>query len=778
MMQTNGTAKIISFEPVYAWMEGLSYDDASAFRSKVKETYIREFCLQNGYELCEAKYHASAQYDKTPIGNALSHNFSEHGGWCGYDERDAAWQRSRTAAIARYRNFEMFAKEFQQEINVGFWVEHEFAYIYLGNSKSGIIIPDPERYLEYIPAKDRTYSGMTPAQVRAMLSGANSANEIGLMPVDEQQSITRQGLEDTLDGDKAELERLKGEIEKVKRAEEGELAELRKEIERKTAELNEKKNAMIAELNEKKAAMEIQIEEFGTKVYMLEAQIYAIECYAGDVINFAHICKGENAPADEPLVIYQKFRFLDEELGKLASLYEIQWDEIPMFEDFIRHHPMGLDTFAPNEKCVTIVRLSRTGKSIGFSDSYPYTNMLDSYEYYHGTTVGIIIRNGGNVYLGWTEEKKVHLDDNLVFGSDSAINKPTMEAPPVFDTAVERLDYVKKQVKEAKAYTDEIINRAFIFNILQGVIDHSELLPMPEPVNLMKPSHYVVFSMADNWLKDTRFGSFTEILEKCQRDPREGDAILTVQRIVPERRPGKMWDETWHNSRGIGERNRTHDVYAEDNEIYPINKIVWEQIPTVRYRIVNDDGVEQILTTDNFTTNPDGTYEVPRYSRKRFNEKLETEVLEFFYEPEPHVYISLQKTDSKFFRNTDARANFEIEREEFINLTYLNSVVLEWVIHNRELGDWCIGGQKVSYAYGIKYLKNALEHVRARESEEKDMIDAVDAAVCDDAEWTLKLSEWKMEHKVHNMTPYQAKRFVKWLCLKQKMGEGQKYVDG
>lgn len=761
-MYTNGTAKIIDFEPLYAWLDGLSHEDAENFRGRVKEAYVRDFCDQNHYEYDNAKHFAIREYDKTPLGNALRKNFTEHGGWCGMDGRESVWRKSVAETVDRYRAFEMFAKEFQQEIHVGYWLEHVFAFLYLGNADSGIVVPDPEVYLEYVPARDREYRGMTPAQVRAMLGGTDSASEIGLMPVSEQQSVTRQGLEDALDCDKAELDRLKGEIEKVKRAEEGELAELRKEIERKTAELNAKKDAMLAELNEKKAVMEIQIEEFGTKVYMLEAQIYAIECYAGDVIRFAHICKGKNAPDTEPLVIYQKFRFLDEELGKLASLYEIQWDEIGLFEKFLQHHPMGLDTFAPSERCVTIVRLSRTGKTIGFGESYPYTNLLDAYEYYHGTTVGVIIRNGENVYLGWTEEKKVHLDDNLVFGSDSAINKPTMEAPPVFDTAVERLDYVKKQVKEAKAYTDEIINRAFIFNILQGVIDHSELLPMPEPVNLMKPSPYVVFSMADNWLKDTRFGSFTEILEKCQRDPREGDAILTVQRIVPERRPGKMWDETWHNSRGIGERNRTHDVHADDNEIYPINKIVWEQVPTVRYRIVDDDGVEHILTTDSFTANPDGTYEVPRYSRKRFTEKLETEVLEFFHAPEPHIYISLQKTDSKFFRNIDARANFELEKEEFINLTYLNSVVLEWVIHNRELGDWHIGGQKVSYAYGIKYLKNALEYVRVREADEKDLINAVDPAVCEDPDWPLKLSDWKMEHKVHTMTPYQAKRFVKW----------------
>ena len=36
------------------------------------------------------------------------------------------------------------------------------------------------------------------------------------------------------------------------------------------------------------------------------------------------IRKGKNAPNTEPIVIYQKLRFLDEDLGRIASLYELQ----------------------------------------------------------------------------------------------------------------------------------------------------------------------------------------------------------------------------------------------------------------------------------------------------------------------------------------------------------------------------------------------------------------------------------------------------------------------
>ena len=60
-------------------------------------------------------------------------------------------------------------------------------------------------------------------------------------------------------------------------------------------------------LEEKVAQMEAQI-------WLLDSQIYAIRCFAGETVNFAHIRTGRNAPDTEPVIIYQKLRFLDEDL--------------------------------------------------------------------------------------------------------------------------------------------------------------------------------------------------------------------------------------------------------------------------------------------------------------------------------------------------------------------------------------------------------------------------------------------------------------------------------
>ena len=58
------------------------------------------------------------------------------------------------------------------------------------------------------------------------------------------------------------------------------------------------------ELEEKKEQLEGQI-------YLLDSQIYAIRCYAGEVVNFTRIRSGKNAPDTEPIVVHQKLRFLD-----------------------------------------------------------------------------------------------------------------------------------------------------------------------------------------------------------------------------------------------------------------------------------------------------------------------------------------------------------------------------------------------------------------------------------------------------------------------------------
>ena len=732
----NGTARFTDFDAYLAWYSAFDQmDSTNAVYAQLRDA------TANQREICRI----------SDIDRAISEMFEPQGSYGGFQSRTraVAWQETHQKAIARIRQFHEFSAEYGQPLKVGVWVDNSYAFLYLGNPSKGIIVPTPERYLEYIPEAD--LSEVTPAELRARLSVPMGAEGQSIVPANQQGSLTEKGLSEKLEESKSEIEKLNQEAENIKDAKSGELAALQAQIDALMATLEEKKQNLMAQLQEKMAEMKAMKENLENQIYLLDSQLYAIRCYAGEVVKFAHIRKGKNAPATEPIVIYQKLRFLDEDLGRLASLYEIQWNQLGMFESFLQHHPLALETFAPNERCVMLVRLSRTARTFGAKDDAPYSNMLDDYNYYHGKTVGIIIRNGENLYLGWTDQDRVHIDDDLILSR--VITEVTPDEPKEFRFESDRQAYEKQQKEERKRLLDGFVSRSFVYNILQGVVDNSSLLPLPDGVKLNKQSEYVIYSMADKALTDNRFGSFTDILALCNSRVNEGDQLLTVQRLVPERERG--WDggwrsDTWTNTRGRGDRNRTRDCSVEDCKLYKANVVEYDKPEEwVKYRYVSGK-------------NPDGSphYAGPYHTRADRDLDPAVEILEQYTETRRHVFVSVPKSESKW-RGTESRANFELMDGEYINLTYLNSVWLEWVITNSKLGGWVIGGKQVDYAYAIRYLKTAMDYIRKRETQETALIDAVAPEICKDPDWPLKLTQWKLDKQVRAITPYQAKRFAK-----------------
>lgn len=734
-VKRNGFARFTDFDGYLTWYSSLgSLDAMDAAHKQMQDATA-----------AQRESHKSSQVDQ-----AVYEMFQPQGGYGGFQRpEEVAWEETHNKAIARIQQFHLFADEYGQPLKVGDWQDGKYAYLYLGNPDKGIIVPTPEQYLEYIPEAD--LSNVTPAELRAQLSVPLGAEGAAIVPANQQGLITSNALSAQLKENKSAIDKLKEQKEDIKYARSKELAGLKAQIDALQATLEEKKQNLMAQLEEKMAEMESMKENLENQIYLLDSQLYAIRCYAGEVVKFAHIRKGKNAPNTEPIVIYQKLRFLDEDLGRIASLYELQWDELGMFESFLQHHPLALETFAPNDRCVMLVRLSRTGRTFGRRKDSPYSNMLDDYDYYHGKTVGIVIRNGENVYLGWTDEDRVHISDDLILSR--VITEVVPDEPKEFRFESDRKRYEKEQKEARKQILDGFISRAFVYNILQGIVDNSPLLPLPDGVKLNKQSEYVIYSMADKSLTDNRFGSFTNILALCNSRVNEGDQLLTVQYLVPERDRGLFggWhSDAWQNTRGRGDRNRTHDCSVEDCKLYKANVVEYDEPEEwVRYRYING-------------TNPDGS---PHYSgpyRTRAENKLspEVEVLERYTVTERHVFVSTPKTESGW-RGTESRANFELMDNEFINLTYMNSVWLEWVITNNKLGGWTIGGKAVDYAYAIRYLKTAMDHIRKREEQEKAYIDEVDPSICKDPDWPLKLTQWKLNKQVRAITPYQARRFAK-----------------
>lgn len=102
---------------------------------------------------------------------------------------------------------------------------------------------------------------------------------------------------------------------------------------------------------------------------------------------------------------------------------------------------------------------------------------------------------------------------------------------------------------------------------------------------------------------------------------------------------------------------------------------------------------------------------------------------------------------------------------EFLNLTYLDSVRLRYVIANRKVTSWRIGGCDVDYAAALRYLNKALEYLDEREKKEKEMLLKYMDKLPEN--WQVDLTLWRKEHGYHALTEARAK----------KMGVGKK-IEG
>ena len=309
------------------------------------------------------------------------------------------------------------------------------------------------------------------------------------------------------------------------------------------------------QIQEMQDALAAQMAQLEAQLFLLDTQLYSIRCFMGETVQFTKLLSGKPEEMEEPVVLYQKLRFLDEEMGKFLSLYDFDWSGINLFEDALRYREDIRDIFAPPGKSISIIRISRN--NIQFFDSDKAGNMLEAYEAYHGRKIGILVRNGENLYIGWTDEDKISIP-----GENAFLQPKTEENAE---------DYRANSTKE------EIASRYFIFSILQGVL--GKFLDLPKGTSVFTPNKYVVLSMAEGWIEDIRFGSFADIVERTNNQPLQvGDQVLTTIRItrddIYDSFTGKSTRyQKYNNNRGRGDKNRTHDAVLKNNTIYRINVI-------------------------------------------------------------------------------------------------------------------------------------------------------------------------------------------------------------
>lgn len=573
--------------------------------------------------------------------------------------------------------------------------------------------------------------------------------------------------------------------EELKRIEEEKAAELRK----LKAELEERYRQKTELLMKKQEELKAAKEKLEHELFIMDTEIYAIRCYYGETVSFTRLQEGSTAPKETPVVAYQKIRFLDEELAKWLSLYDFDGEGIRTFEDILAARTDLQDILCPGPKSITLARISRDKVQYGIHPQI--SNALKAYKVFHGGQIAVILRDGDNIWIGWTDEERINLSSENVFYQ--AKKEVRAEAEAVHTSSKE-----------------DVVSRYFIFYLMQGILDNGKLLKAPEGASMSEPGGAVIFSYADGWIEDNRFGTFSEIVERTNAQPMSvGDMVLTTLRITRddyyEHNPmtGRSTrNMAWNNDRGRGERNRTHDAEIPDKAIVPINLVDVAAFYTVHMKEFRCDVKEvptdedgryniEMTRTDELVREFDARWTVYKEDYKMYRlagipdgdeRLLDAWKKDKRYDPGHNYYdhstgegtyevpvsVRLKYTDRSYYisalkqescwRDRESRANLQIEEGEYLNLTYLNSVWVQYAIQNRKIGGWRIANATMNYSQSLPYLKIALDYLREREEKEAEMLSHHMNLYPD---WQVDLSEWKMEHQYHRLTETRAKTFAK-----------------
>ena len=573
--------------------------------------------------------------------------------------------------------------------------QHRFAVISGADTEKAYTLPC--QFLDIEEYKD--YSDYTPDQM-CSIAGETASS---IIPAGQGFSSVTDVKKDIYSKEE-KLKEQENALKKLQQEQEEKLEEMKRQLMEQYRPLWEMIEKKQAELEEEKKKLENQLT-------VLDTQIYAIRCITGEVVDFTQLVNGKHADADAPVVIYQKLRYMDEELGKYLALYDVDGDDAGLFEDILKNREDLRDLFCPGEKAVSFVKVSRSG--IGYKNHEKFANMLQKYEKYHGHTIGILIKDGENLYMGWTDEDRINIQDENIFFA------------PQEETISQKTEETYKSTSR-----EEKISRFFIFALLQGIINDGKLIRLPEKVTVIKPNPYVVFSMADGWIehredeKTTEHGTSCYIREEYKE--LQGPPTLSTH------------TEVLKNGMGLCD-----------------------------YGKVPEENVMEYAKWNVEHYGKDGFYcEYKSFSSEKKAYRREVYSAEHVG-TERHYFISEVKEDSGYNWRTDSygkkvRANMEVFNGEFLNLTYLDSVRLRYAIANRKVTSWRIGRCDVDYAAALRYLNKALEYLDEREKKEKEMLLKYMDKLPEN--WQVDLTLWRKEHGYHALTEARAKKWALERC--------------
>ena len=511
----------------------------------------------------------------------------------------------------------------------------------------------------------------------AEIRGIRNAEGVGSMLPTEMRSISIWDVKEDQMTLKKKREKLENEYEDIRCLRTKELQEMDKKIQKLKEELEARKKEMLSEIEDKLCSMREEMDALHKQVFMLESEIYTIRSYSGETLEISRVRNGKKAQPDTPLVINQKLMYLDEDLGRIISIYQAEIsNNMGMFADVVAHSEEVFDAFCPQERSLTFFRLSRNA-TFSYLDSefliYKNEKLI------HGQKMGFLLRDGECAYVGWLDESwrqdergepiPVTFTENLLYDG----RKTEVHAVGEYDT-------------ERQDGQNTMLSRVFALAVVQGIIDNEKLLEFPEKISVTKPGKYIVHNFATGWIMDDRFGNFDILVENLNKRTKVGDQIFVCYNKN-------------YGLEGRGECDRTRDCKVEVG----LNHV----------NLVEKDDYDRCT-----------------------------------------IYVSAKKQWSI----KGARANVNCRPNEYINITYMNSIWIKYYIQTKKLGRYAN-----DYAKMIKPFKHTVEIIEKREKEEMMKIKQYFPQADEIPEWQILLSHWKLNHNIRFITDFQAKRIAAYL---------------
>ena len=244
-------------------------------------------------------------------------------------------------------------------------------------------------------------------------------------------------------------------------------------------------------------------------------------------------------------------------------------------------------------------------------------------------------------------------------------------------------------------------SRYYLFNLIMGLIERNEILQLDHvPTNMFNdPS--IIWSNADSQITDSTYLELSKIIPILNRYSKVDDPIYVLNSFT---------DSATYEAGGYGggttERGRGDNALTDNTSV--------------------KKGLSKIKGIDYFSN--------------------------FTY----RYYVGGEK-GSGWSGDSKISPSLYIEEDEFINLKFLNSKLIDYYIHTKRIGKISNSGRYVDYSHMLSILfgmKKALE--------EQEKIDRLHIT-SQDYDLNL-LTAFKILHDVRVITPYQAKRYSKWVA--------------